>query len=379
MAHVRKISHPTRARVTVRGPCPSLPVWLGLFASLLTMVGGIWDISWHRTSGRDSFWSPPHLVLYGGVVVMGFVCLWVTLGATMARWRGAPRDARSLDLWGLRAPLGFALAGFGVLGVLGSAPFDEWWHRMFGVDVTVWSPPHLFAIAAAAIIRVGLIVALVHERRPAGDGPIPRQPQLSWRGTTVADWVLLLLFSLLLGNLTFALGEYDYLDASRDPFLYPILASLAAPVALVAGVRTLGRAGTATLIALLLMLRRELASHLLLATGFVPPSPAPLYLVPAIVVDLWFLLVRRTDESAWKSVAAGILFAWIFIGTEYGYTAYLTGIVWSIRPLALSEPLAGVAGGVSAFAGHHFARWMQVPHPSTTFRPGSENGRRRQR
>jgi hypothetical protein len=297
----------------------------------------------------------------------------------MDRWRGALRDPRSVDLWGLRAPLGFVLAGFGVLGVLGSAPFDEWWHRMFGIDVTVWSPPHLFAIAATAVIRVGLIVAVVHERHPAANGAVPWQPKLSWRGTTVADWVLLLLFSLLLGNLTFALGEYDYLDASRDPFLYPILASLAAPVALVAAVRTLGRVGTATLIALLLMLRRELASPLLLMTGFVPPSSAPLYLVPAIIVDLWFWLVRRTDESAWKSVAAGILFAWIFIGTEYGYTAYLTGIVWSMRPLALSEPLACIAGAVSAFAGHHFARWLRVPHPSATPLPGSENGRRRHR
>ena len=297
MVQVRRVPHPTQERIAAQKPCPSLPVWLGLFASLLTMVGGIWDISWHRTSGRDSFWSPPHL----------------------------------------------------------------------------------FAIGAAAVIRVGLIVALVHERHPAAKGAVPWQPELSWRRTTVADWVLLLLLSLLLGNLTFALGECDYLDTSRAPFLYPILASLAAPVALVAGIRTVGRVGTATLIALLLTLQREIATPLLLAAGFVPPSPAPLYLVPAIIMDLWFWLVRRTDESAWKSVAAGILFAWIFIGTEYGYTAYLTGIVWSMRPLALSEPLACIAGAVSALAGHHFARWLLRPHPSVTPLPGTENGKRRPR
>ncbi|MBI3327635.1 MAG: hypothetical protein HYZ81_13160 [Nitrospinae bacterium] len=334
-------------------PCPSLPIWLGLLASLLMMVGGIWDISWHRTIGRDTFWSPPHLFIYSGVSMMGLACVAVVGRAMVAHKTGPRADPTLVELWGLRAPLGFAIAGFGVLGLLLSAPIDEWWHRMFGVDVTVWSPPHLFAIAAAAAVRVGLILALVREMHLAGQLAPPAWLLRSWRGMTVAEWVQLFLFSLLLGNLTFALGEYDYLAASRDPFLYPILASLAVPVVLVAGVRSAGRVGSATVIVLLLMARRELMSVVLLATDFIPPSPSPLYLVPAVVVDFWFWLVRRTPDSAWRSVAAGILFAWIFVLTEYMYTGYLTGVFWSISPLVLGEPLACVAGAVSAWAGHH--------------------------
>jgi hypothetical protein len=129
-------------------------------------------------------------------------------------------------------------------------------------------------------------------------------------------------------------------------------------VALVAGVRTLGRVGAATVIVLLLMARRELISGALLATGFIPPSAAPLYLVPAIGIDVWLWISRRAPESAWRNVAAGILFAWIFVGTEYGYTAYLTGVLWPIQPLALSEPLACVAGAASAWAGYHLSRWL---------------------
>jgi len=348
------------------GFVPSLAIWIGLLANLLMMVGGIWDVSWHRTSGRESFWSPPHFVMYSGVIMMGLVCVVVTLRATLGQRTAASREAYAilhppssiLALWGLRAQLGFAIAGFGVLGVLLSAPFDEWWHRMFGIDVTIWSPPHLFAIAAAAVIRVGMIVALVQEMRAVGQGRVGQSPQLSWRGTSVAEWVLLLLFSLFMGNLTFALGQYDYLAESRDPLLYPILASVAGPVALVAGVRTLGRVGAATVIVLLLMARRELISGALLATGFIPPSAAPLYLVPAIGIDVWLWISCRAPESAWRNVAAGILFAWIFVGTEYGYTAYLTGKVWPIQPLALSEPLACVAGAASAWAGYHLARWL---------------------
>lgn len=361
MKQVRRGLHPSNGRPAAQGPCPSLPVWVGLFASLLLTVGGIWDVSWHRTSGRESFWSPPHLVLYGGVIAMGLVCIGVTLGATFGLKRDAHGDPAWVELWGLRAPLGFALAGFGVLGVLLSAPFDEWWHRMFGIDVTIWSPPHLCAIAAAALIRVGLIIALIQEKHLAGQGNAPWPPELSWRGTTLTDWVVLLLLSLFLGNLTFMLGEYEYLAESRDPFLYPILASLLVPVALVAGIRVVGRVGAATVMVLMLMARRELISAALLATDFIPPSPSPLYLVPGLALDGWFWLVRRSGESAWKNVAAGILFAWIFIGAEYGYTAYLTGVPWSVRPLVLSEPLACLAGAMSALAGEYVARWLLVP------------------
>ena len=46
-----------RARSQATGP-----LYAVLFASLGIVVGLIWDISWHRTIGRDTFWSPPHLL-----------------------------------------------------------------------------------------------------------------------------------------------------------------------------------------------------------------------------------------------------------------------------------------------------------------------------
>ena len=38
------------------------PLYAVLGASLGIVVGLIWDISWHRTIGRDTFWAPPHLL-----------------------------------------------------------------------------------------------------------------------------------------------------------------------------------------------------------------------------------------------------------------------------------------------------------------------------
>jgi hypothetical protein len=138
------------------------------------MVGGGWDIAWHHTLGRDTFWSPPHLVLYSGVGVMGLMCLAAVMRTTVGRSVGPLVDATLVERWGLRAPRGFALVGVWALGAVLSAPFDDAWHRLFGIDVTIWSPPHLFAIASAGAMRLGLLVALVDEMALAAHA-IPRR------------------------------------------------------------------------------------------------------------------------------------------------------------------------------------------------------------
>ena len=40
-----------------------------LFGTFVMALGTGWDIVWHAVVGRDTFWIPPHLVIYGGTVV----------------------------------------------------------------------------------------------------------------------------------------------------------------------------------------------------------------------------------------------------------------------------------------------------------------------
>jgi hypothetical protein len=340
--------------------CPSLAVWLGLLASLLLMVGGVWDIAWHHTLGRDTFWSPPHLVLYGGVGVMGFVCLGVVLRMRAGHGTGSGAEPPLVELWGLRAPRGFALAGAGVFGAVLSAPVDEAWHRLFGVDVTVWSPPHLFAIAAAGAIRLGLVVALVDEMARAGQ-TIPRQRLgWSWPRTPLAEGVLLVLFGIVLGNLLFALGDHEFRGVSRAARLYPLLASLVVPVVLVAGVRTLGRLGAATGIVLVLLAFQVLLRTGLRAAGFGLPAPWPLwplYLVPALAVDGWYGLIRRRPQAVWHDAVAGLLFAGCLVGLVAGEEGSAFGRFWSLDWL-LTASLAGLTGAASGWAGAPLSRWL---------------------
>lgn len=97
------------------------------------MFATYWDEAWHTDIGRDTFWTAPHLLLYGSVAVAGLaVALWgVKALASTASFRTALRYG----------PL--ALAGVSGLAVLAAAPIDAAWHAAFGRDSVAWSPPHI--------------------------------------------------------------------------------------------------------------------------------------------------------------------------------------------------------------------------------------------
>ena len=50
-----------------------------VFAAFCVMVGVYWDISWHMSIGRDSFWTPAHLVIQAGGLIAGLSSGYVAL------------------------------------------------------------------------------------------------------------------------------------------------------------------------------------------------------------------------------------------------------------------------------------------------------------
>ncbi len=96
------------------------------------VIAGTWDAWWHSALGRESFWSPPHLLLYTSVII--------AITAGIHGWyRTKERSWKRLALLLALVPA--------------SAPFDELWHRAFGVEslsspLIVWSPPHVVLIGS---------------------------------------------------------------------------------------------------------------------------------------------------------------------------------------------------------------------------------------
>src|SRR5688572_1214709 len=118
-----------------------IAIYAVLFASTSVVIGVIWDISWHRTIGRDTFWTPAHLAIYLGGIVSGVTCGWLVLKTTFAGTTG--ERAEAVRFWGFRAPFGAWVSIWGAIAMLTSAPFDDWWHNAYGLDVKVISPPHM--------------------------------------------------------------------------------------------------------------------------------------------------------------------------------------------------------------------------------------------
>src|SRR6185295_3337073 len=62
---------------------------------------------------------------------------------------------------------GIHLAAWGVALLLLAAPIDDLWHRLFGLDVTLWSPPHLLGLLGSAVNTIGTLLIAV-EAYPLG-------------------------------------------------------------------------------------------------------------------------------------------------------------------------------------------------------------------
>jgi hypothetical protein len=148
-------------------------IWTGVVAVTCASVGGAWDVSWHRSIGRDSFWTPAHLLIQLCGVLAGIVGLWLIYQCSAGR--DSQLRAASVSVLGLRAPLGVFLAGWGGLAMVTSAPFDNWWHNAYGLDVQIVSPPHTVLILGVRAVAVGMIFLILAAMNraaavPAGPG-----------------------------------------------------------------------------------------------------------------------------------------------------------------------------------------------------------------
>src|SRR6058998_1554176 len=141
-------------------------LWALLAAKLVVGWGVGWDIRWHLMIGRDSFWIAPHLMTYLAVAAAAAISLGVLVVETRRTRRETERPG-TVTVAGLTGTRGFHLAWWGMAIVLLAAPVDDLWHRLFGLDVTLWSPPQLLALFGSAVSTLAclLIATEVYPRR----------------------------------------------------------------------------------------------------------------------------------------------------------------------------------------------------------------------
>jgi hypothetical protein len=139
--------------------------------------------------------------------------------ATATAMRGRQIRARELVVGPLHAERGIAIVGIGALAVIASAPFDDYWHRTFGRDVDMWSPPHIFAIYGGGIlIYVGWTIAAATNVF----GLAPR----------VRDGLVVFFASGVVSTVIFGMNFYYMMGWSREAFFYPLAVCAAVPFGL---------------------------------------------------------------------------------------------------------------------------------------------------
>ncbi len=301
------------------------PSFLLAVAITSITVGLMWDISWHMTIGRDTFWTPAHMAIYLGGAMSGFVGGWLAIKYTFLM--GPEGHGVSVRVFGARAPLGAWAAIWGAIAMITSGPFDDWWHNAYGLDVKIISPPHAVLGLGMLGISLGALLLVLSRQNQCQDK----------KGSGLFVYVggvFLVLGAVFLTETTFPNHQHGS--------LFYLACSAMIPMRLVAT----GWAGKcswpATRVAAVYMMvvcgmvwilplfpgQPMLAPIYNPVTHMVPPAFPLLLIIPAFVIDLVLRKVRHC--SGWlKTLGLSVILGAIFLGL-------LMGVQWYFAEFLLS-------------------------------------------
>jgi hypothetical protein len=318
-------------------------IWTGPLAVFSGILGAHWDISWHRSIGRDTFWSPPHIAIYLKGVLAGITFGYLILATTLAR--RSRQDV--VTIWGLKGPLGAFIGAWGGVAMITSAPFDNWWHEAYGLDVKIVSPPHVLLIVGGLAVILGTLVLIQAHLNGARDaGRDARELYVPFFVVAGLALVNMLVFQM----------EWITLVLQHSAAMYRALA-VSIPAMLCAFSVASGHRHACTivtlvytvfLLALLWILplfpaEPKLGPVYQQVTHFVPNGFPLLLIVPAIVLDA--VLWKLRGRNRWLvALAAGVSFVVVFIAVQWPFATFL------------NSPAAG-----NWFFGSHYRAYMQSP------------------
>ncbi len=297
-------------------------IWCMAAGIACSVIGGMWDISWHMSIGRDSFWTPAHILIQMTGVLVGIACAYMILTTTFGS--EATAQNTSVRVWGFRGPLGAFIAVWGCIAMLTSAPFDNWWHNAYGLDVKIVSPPHTLLSLGSFAIKFGAMTLMAGLMNRVSK---PVRRRLTWLLLSVGA-VCVAQLGLMLTTVTWPLNMHNaqcYLAVAT-----------AIPVVLIAPAWASrwrwGATAVAGIYTIILLLfewilplfpaEPKLGPVYQRIMHLVPLRFPLLLIVPAILLDL---LWRKTDQWRRWGLAAvtGPLFVLSFLAVQWPFASFL--------------------------------------------------------
>jgi hypothetical protein len=231
-----------------------------------------------------------------------------------------------VKVWGFYGPVGAWVITWGALAMLVSAPFDDWWHNAYGLDVEILSPPHVVLAMGMYAVAIGaLLLVLSWQNRAAN----------SKAGGLVFIWAA----GVLLTMATIIMTEKSYPNQQHGALFYK-LACATYPTYLVATARAckLPFAATgAALVYMFIMIGMNLVLPLfkaqpLLAPIYnpvdhmVPPGFPLLIVFPALAIDLLLVAFKKKVGFWWDTLLAvlvGVVFFAILLAVQWKFSEFL--------------------------------------------------------
>ncbi|MFP5362058.1 MAG: hypothetical protein ACLGI5_04955 [Thermoleophilia bacterium] len=337
-------------RVSGQPAWASLPCGLAIISLISAVFGLYWDVSMHIDQGRDtSVWgNPGHFFILGGlygIFAAGFFA--ICLGREERADRPGPTAIRIARDW--YAPLGGVLMMFTGLFSLVAFPLDDFWHRLFGQDVTLWGPTHLMLIGGAVMTLLGIAVIQAEVVRAMKAANVMHLEK-AWVRHLRVVW---LPGGLLVGMSTFQ-GEFDFGVPQFQLIFHPMLIMLAAGLVLVMARIWLGRGAMWGAVAFFLIMRGGLALliHDTLGESL---THFPLYIAEAVCVEIAATLIAVKQRPLAFGLTAGALIGTVGLAAEWGWSHVWMPLPWpaEILPetIALGLAMALAAGALGAWIG----------------------------
>ena len=183
------------------------------FGILMVTVGGEWDITNHLLNKPETFFAPPHALLYTGVAIalIGTVVMF-------SRWNSLSPDFKS----NYKFPVKLGIIGIFLL--VGAGPIDFLWHSNFGLDGLL-SPPHQMLLSGMMVCSVASMISILRF------GQNHRQEKYSLHHFLVVIALLpvLLVSTGFLYSFSLPFSDTDYFNFNPEKNFAVVFATISMP------------------------------------------------------------------------------------------------------------------------------------------------------